>query len=265
MESNFFVSQELNEWHQQPGMDAARSSRKHLPANTTSALVLVADDDPPVAAVLCAHLEGHGLRTRIARDGPEALQLFRRFRPDLVLLDTDLPGLDGLDVLRAIREHHSTPVIMLSALAGDVHKLVALRLGADDFLVKPFNPFELVARVQAVFRRTHAQPTPTAAIRVGALDIDLQAHCVVAHDRTGRAQPLPLTLTEFRLLSLLASQPGRCFSRAQLIERCLPESDALDRVIDSHLSKLRQKLQNAGQTGLIKTIRGVGYRLTPDD
>lgn len=229
-------------------------------------LVLVVEDEPGITSVLTAYLEREGLRSRVAVDGHEAVRLFKQVRPDLVLLDIHLPHMDGVDVLRAIRNEGQTPVIMVTALADDVDKLLALRLGADDYVVKPFNPPEVVARVRAVLRRTQkeAQLAP-APIRVGPVEIDGHAHSAAVYDEAGRPHPLPLTLTEFRLLSCLASQPRRCFSRAYLIEHCLPESDALERVIDSHLSKLRRKLQLAGQENLIETVRGIGYRLWPWD
>ncbi len=230
-------------------------------------LVLVVEDEPSIASILTAYLEREGLRARQVGDGTAALQLFRQLRPDLVLLDIHLPGIDGLDILRAIRDEGQTPVIMVTALADDVDKLLGLRLGADDYVVKPFSPPEVVARVRAVLRRTSQPPTArlTASIRVGRIEIDHHAHEALCHETDGRTVPLPLTLTEFRLLACLAAQPRRCFSRSHLIEHCLPESDALDRVIDSHLSKLRRKLQQAGQGELIETVRGIGYRFWPGD
>lgn len=238
------------------------SSPSSAPA---SPLVLVVEDEPGIASILIAYLQREGLRTQQAGDGLQALQLFRQLRPDIVLLDIHLPGMDGVDVLREIRSDGQTPVIMVTALADDVDKLLGLRLGADDYVVKPFSPAEVVARVRAVLRRTQ-QPAARAAapIRVGRIEIDQEAHAALAYDDVGRATALPLTLTEFRLLACLAAQPRRCFSRSHLIEHCLPESDALDRVIDSHLSKLRRKLQQAGQGDLIETVRGIGYRLWPN-
>src|SRR2546427_817219 len=165
----------------------------------TTPLVLVVEDEPAIASILTAYLERDGLRSRMASDGQEALQLFRLLRPDLVLLDIHLPGMDGIDVLRAIRDDSQTPVIMVTALADDVDKLLALRLGADDYVVKPFNPPEVVARVRAVLRRTQARKNPAPApIRVGPIEIDAEAHSAVVYDNEGRALPLPLTLTEFR-------------------------------------------------------------------
>lgn len=239
---------------------------KSMNASVSVPLILVVEDELGISSVLAAYLERDGLRVQLAQDGQEAVQFFTQFQPDLVLLDIHLPQMDGIDVLRTIRSHGQTPVIMLTALADDVNKLVALRLGADDYVVKPFNPAEVVARVRAVLRRSQPrnesqEPVP---IRVGALEINEQEHMALVYDSKARPKPLALTLTEFRLLSLLASQPKRCFSRAYLIDNCLPESDALERVIDSHLSKLRRKLQLAGQDNLIETVRGVGYRLWPE-
>lgn len=210
--------------------------------------------------MLDAYIRRDGLRCATAADGLEGLHLFRTMRPDLVLLDIHLPGMDGLDLLKEIRSEGQTPVIIVTALADDVDKLLGLRLGADDYVVKPFNPAEVVARIRAVLRRTSAQPEQ-APIRVGSIEIDEQGHVAMVHLDEGRAVPLPLTLTEFRLLACLAAQPRRCFSRSFLIEHCLPESEALERVIDSHISKLRRKLQIAGQGDLIEAVRGIGYRL----
>lgn len=227
-------------------------------------LVLVVEDEPSIADILLAYLKRDGLRTHHAATGPAALQLFRQLRPDLVLLDIRLPGADGVDVLRDIRAESLTPVIMVTAMTDDVDKLLGLRMGADDYIAKPFNPAEVVARVRAVLRRSSPVDTAVVTIRVGRIEIDETAHAASAFDESGVAQPLALTLTEYRLLAHLARQPRRCFSRAELITACMPESDALDRVVDSHLSKLRRKLQLAGCGDLIETVRGIGYRLWPE-
>ena len=238
--------------------------------SSTGPLVLLVEDEPNISDILLAYLQRDGLRTLHTADGSEALTLFRRFRPDLVLLDIRLPGMDGVDLLKSIRNESDTPVIMVSALAEDLDKMLALRLGADDYVVKPYNPAEVVARVRAVLRRTHRSdsPSPNATqipLRIGSLEIDPQSYSASVRDAQHQSiQPLPLTLTEFRLLQCLAKHPRRCFSRNELIEACLPESEALDRVIDSHLSKLRRKLQDAGCGELIETVRGVGYRLCQD-
>ncbi|QXZ08825.1 response regulator [Comamonas sp. Y33R10-2] len=245
---------------------SAHKTMTNLSQQASMPMVLVVEDEPQIAGVLSAYLERDGLRIRMAYDGQEALQIFRQLRPDLVLLDIHLPKVDGVDVLKMIRNESDVPVIMVTALAGDVDKLLALRMGADDYVVKPFNPPEVVARVRAVLRRSQVKPAVVAApIRVGPIEIDVEAHSAAVYDDQGNAVGLSLTLTEFRLLACLAAQPRRCFSRSYLIENCLPESDALERVIDSHLSKLRRKLQLAGQDGLIETVRGIGYRLWPWD
>ncbi len=237
------------------------------PSQAPAPLILVVEDEPGIASILTAYLQRDGLRAQHAADGLEALRLFRQIRPDMVLLDIHLPGMDGLDLLREIRSDGQTPVIMVTAVADDVDKLLGLRMGADDYVVKPFSPPEVVARVRAVLRRAQSQPAaPSRAagpIRVGRIEIDQEAHAAFVHAEDGQSVALPLTLTEFRLLACLAAQPRRCFSRSHLIEHCLPESDALDRVIDSHLSKLRRKLQQAGQGDLIETVRGIGYRFWP--
>ncbi|URI08540.1 response regulator [Aquincola tertiaricarbonis] len=226
--------------------------------------ILVVEDEPGIADVLLAYLRRDGMRAELATSGEAALDTFRRLRPDLVLLDVRLPGIDGLDVLRVLRAESHVPVLMVTARAEDVDKLLALRMGADDYVVKPFSPPEVVERVRAVLRRTgigrQAELAP-AVLRVGQLEIDPQAHR--ARVIGDAPQDLALTLTEFRLLACLAAQPQRCFSRAQLVEAALPDSDALERVIDSHLSKLRRKLEQAGLPELIDTVRGVGYRLWP--
>jgi DNA-binding response OmpR family regulator len=238
----------------------------NTPSSPPGPLVLVVEDEPGIASILTAYLQRDGMRAQQVGDGEQALRLFRQLRPDMVLLDIHLPGMDGLDLLRAIRDAGQTPVIMITALADDVDKLLGLRLGADDYVVKPFSPPEVVARVRTVLRRARQQPPAAglAPIRIGSIEIDQQAHAALVYQPDGSAVSLPLTLTEFRLLACLAAQPRRCFSRSHLIEHCLPESDALDRVIDSHLSKLRRKLQQAGQEELIETVRGIGYRLWPD-
>lgn len=240
----------------------------NTPVPLPGPLILVVEDEPDIASIITAYLRRDGLRAHLTGDGLEALRLFRELRPALVLLDIHLPGMDGLDVLRAIREEGQTPVIMLTALADDIDKLLGLRLGADDYVVKPFSPPEVVARVRAVLRRARQSPTAhrsAAPIRVGRIEIDQESHTALAYGDDGAVTALPLTLSEFRLLACLAAQPRRCFSRSHLIEHCLPESGALDRVIDSHLSKLRRKLQLAGQGELIETVRSIGYRFLPGE
>ncbi|WP_027882336.1 response regulator transcription factor [Meiothermus rufus] len=219
-------------------------------------LVLVVEDEPEIAEILEGYLRREGFRTERASDGRQALHLLRAAQPDLVLLDIMLPEMDGLEVLRRIRSNGNTPVILVTARTEDLDKLLGLELGADDYVTKPFSPREVVARVKAVLRRAMPPEGPRTLLRVGPLEIDSQK--VVA--RVG-AERLDLTPTEFRLLEALARTPGKAFTRAELLETALPESDALERVVDVHLKNLRRKLEQAGAGGLLETVRGVGYRL----
>jgi two-component system response regulator AdeR len=182
--------------------------------------------------------------------------VFRAAKPDLVLLDIMLPEMDGMEVLRRIRGEGNTPVIMVTARTEDLDKLLGLELGADDYISKPFSPREVVARVKAVLRRSIAAETSKGVLRVGLLEVDTER--VLA--KAGQ-QRLDLTPTEFRLLETLARVPGRAFSRMELLEAALPESDALERVVDVHMKNLRRKLEGAGAPYLLETVRGVGYRL----
>ncbi len=223
-----------------------------------SALILIVEDEPHLAEVLEAYAKQEGFRSERAADGHTALTLYRAAKPDLVLLDIMLPGKSGLDVLRSIRAESATPVILVTARAEETDHIVGLELGADDYVVKPFRPREVMARVRAVLRRAsavlEAGDTP---LRVGPLDIDRRA---VSASVSGRE--LQLTPTEFRLLSHLAAAPGRAFTREELLEAALPDSDALERVVDAHLAGARRKLEAAGAAGLLHTVRGVGYRLS---
>ncbi len=231
--------------------------------NSPAALVLVAEDEPEIADILRAYLAREGLRSAHAANGREALELHLSLRPDLLLLDVRMPLLDGWQVLAEVRRRGSTPIIMITAHDQDVDKLSALRMGADDYVVKPFNPAEVAARARAVLRRTLGGGEGNGGagvLRTGPLEIDLDAFRVSVRSDRGE-QALALTLTEFRLLAHLARMPRRVFSRSELLHACLPESDALERTVDSHLSKLRRKLEEAGVGGLPVSVRGVGYCL----
>ncbi len=226
--------------------------------------ILLIEDETEIAEILRLYLEHEGFVCQHVTDGRRSLELLRRLKPDLIVLDIRLPGQNGIDILQNLRAESAVPVIMVTALSDDVNKLVSLRLGADDYITKPFNPAEVVARVHAVLRRAQGGgqggARDQAVVQVGPLSIDSARHMVQV-TLADSVQNLGLTLTEFKLLEFLARQPDRCFSRYELIEACMPESDALDRVVDSHLSKLRKKLNEAGCTGMIETVRGVGYRL----
>lgn len=224
-----------------------------------AALVLIAEDDVDIAGILEAYLTREGFRTVHARDGKVALELHLSLKPDIVLVDVTMPRLDGWEVLAELRRRGHTPVIMITALDKEVDRLQGLRIGADDYIVKPFNPIEVVARAKAVLRRAglvHAG----AVVRVGDLTIDLDSY-QVRLEKNGDIKSLTLTLTEFRLLAHLARTANKVFTRGELVDACLPGSEALDRTVDSHLSKLRKKLEQAGGEGMLASIRGVGYRL----
>lgn len=225
-----------------------------------NALILIAEDDSEIADIIRAYLEREGFRTVHAPDGRVALDLHRALKPDLILLDVSMPRMDGWEVLSAVRQNSTTPVIMVTALDQDIDKLQALRIGADDYVVKPFNAVEVVARTKAVLRRT-AGERPGGVLRVSSLEIDQEAHEVRKIGADDHITRLALTLTEFRLLVHLAKHPHRVFSRGELVDACLPGSDALDRTVDSHVSKLRRKLGQAGLADMPEGIRGVGYRL----
>ncbi len=225
-----------------------------------NALILVAEDEPEIAAILTSYLERDGFRTVTAADGDTALLHHQMLKPDLVLLDVHMPKRDGLAVLSELRRRGSTPVIMATARAEDLDKLTALNIGADDYVVKPFNPMEVVARVKAVLRRSSCAMADQTVLRVGVVEIDTVCYMVsvIGADETTR---IDLTLTEYRILEHMARAPRRVFSRAELVDACMPESDALERTVDSHVSNLRRKLDAAGATGQCAVVRGVGYRL----
>jgi two-component system, OmpR family, response regulator AdeR len=223
--------------------------------------ILIVEDELEIAEVLEAYLRRDGFQTERAADGARALEFWRASKPDLILLDIQIPAPDGLEVLRRVRAASSTPVIMLTARAEDIDRLLGLELGADDYVVKPFSPREVVARVKAVLRR--AQPQEIRHLHrvththTGTM-LEVDALSVMA--RVGERR-LDLTPTEFRLLEALARSPGRAFSRVELIEVALPDSDALERVVDAHLKNLRRKLDDCGVGEMLETVRGIGYRL----
>lgn len=220
-------------------------------------LILIIEDERDIAEILEAFLRQRGFSTEWARDGEEALRLFRAAAPDLVLLDLLIPRIDGLEVIRTIRRESQTPVIMLSARSEEIDKVLGLELGADDYITKPFRPLEVVARINAVLRRYQAAGLPPdQPLRAGPIEVDVNK--ALAHAAGNRLQ---LTSTEFRLLQHFAAQPGRVFSRQELLDLAMPESDALERVIDVHIGNLRRKLSAAGVEDVLVTVRGMGFRL----
>ena len=238
------------------------SQPSFLATTPPAALVLIAEDEPQIARILAGYLERDGYRTAFALDGQEALQQHLALVPDLLLLDVQMPRVDGWGVLAEVRRRGETPVIMLTARDQDADKLAALRVGADDYIIKPFNPAEVVARVAAVLRRSRVRHHPVGGqrLRCGPIEIDQETY-VASVLRDGAPVPLTLTLTEFRLLAHLARTPRRVCSRLELLESCMPESNSMERTVDSHVSKLRKKLEEAGVPNMPVSLRGVGYRL----
>jgi len=229
-----------------------------------SSRILIVEDEREIADLLAAYIERAGFEIARATTVQEAVRAHAQFRPDLVLLDIGLPGGDGLSVLTTIRRRMETPVIMVTAHDDDVTKLSSLRIGADDYVIKPFNPAEVVERIRAVLRRVNGV-SARRTLTIGKLVIELDARLVTCgDDEDGDAARLPLTPTEFEILAHMARQPRRAFTRTELLEAASPDSDAYDRVIDSHLSKLRQKLALVGCGDMIEPVRGVGYRLWSD-
>jgi len=227
--------------------------------------ILVVDDDREIVRLMQAYLEQNGYEVLVAYDGETALHMLRRERPDLVLLDLMLPRRDGRDVTRVVRGDASLaamPIIMLTARVEDSDKIIGLELGADDYVTKPFNPGEVMARVRAVLRRAQGEANPQRLIRTGSLTIDLDRHEVKVE-----GEPVHLTRTEFALLQALAEQPGRALTRVEMIEEGLGYSyEGMDRTVDSHIKNLRRKLDEAGGAAhLVETVFGVGYRLAEGD
>lgn len=221
--------------------------------------ILIIEDDTDAADVLGAYLRRENYEVSMVHDGRLGLELIQRLRPDLILLDVMLPGMNGTEILTAVRRQGSTPVIMVTAMGDMPDKIGALRYGADDYVVKPYNPGEVVARVQAVLRRISQGPE-VASLRWQGLEVDTTMMTAGVNHDDGQRTILELTPTEFSLLTTLMEAPVRPFSRQMLLERCLPESDALERAVDTHVYNLRKKLEAAGISGVLVNVRGVGYR-----
>jgi DNA-binding response OmpR family regulator len=221
--------------------------------------VLVVEDEMKIARVVRDYLEHAGFDVIVVGDGEAAIASARAARPDLVILDLGLPGMDGMDVARELRRNNETPIVMLTARGEETDRIVGLELGADDYVVKPFSPKELVARVRAVLRRTGVANTISiqAPISVGDVRIDPSRLQVTAGDRA-----VELTPTEFQLLSTLAREPGRVFTRGQLLDAIHGVAFASnERAIDAHVNNIRRKLEpEPGRPRYLLTVHGVGYR-----
>lgn len=223
--------------------------------------ILVVDDDKQIVRLIESYLSQSGFRVTTAFDGEAALHAIRREKPDLVVLDLMLPGRDGKDVTRTVRadpDLAALPVIMLTARVTDTDKIVGLELGADDYITKPFNPAEVVARVRAVLRRTAGGTQVGRTLRSGTLSLDPERH-----DVTLSGDPVELTPTEFAILEVLMKHPGRAFTRGELIETALGYTyEGLERTVDSHVKNLRRKIEeDPARPAVIQTVYGVGYRL----
>src|SRR3982075_602222 len=222
------------------------------------ATILLVDDEPRIVQLVRDYLEHGGFTVLVASDGASALRTARTGRPDLVILDLGLPGLDGLGVARALRRDGEVPIIMLTARTEESDKLVGLELGADDYMTKPFSPKDLVARVRAVLRQDEGMRSPTDVIRVGA-DVEMDVPRMAAHFGERRVD---LTKTEFQLLATMARQPGRVFTRAQLLDAVRGVAfESYERAIDAHIKNVRKKVEPDPKTPrFVLTVFGVGYR-----
>ena len=228
----------------------------------TQGSILIVEDDKKTASLVELYLQREGFRTVIAADGREALELARLHDPILVVLDLMLPFVDGWEVCRQLRSWSDVPVIMLTARGEEVDRISGLTLGADDYVVKPFSPRELVARVKAILRRGRLDTSSERTVwshKDLILDVDKRRVSM-------GGQAISLTVHEYNLLKALMTRPGRVFSRAELLDRLYPDGEAvIDRVIDVHIGKLRQKIEeDSSQPRHILTVRGIGYRFAEE-
>jgi len=223
--------------------------------------ILVVDDEPKIIQLTQDYLENAGFSVISAGDGERALAIIQVEKPDLVVLDLGLPGVDGLDVCRSLRKRSNLPIIMLTARDEETDKLIGLELGADDYITKPFSPKELVARVRSVLRRSELVQEGREVIRVGDVTLDLPRMQVTV----GEVE-IELTATEFQLLQALASQPGRIFTRSQLLSAVHGVAiESYERAIDAHIKNIRRKLEPVPrEPRYIQTVYGVGYRFSDE-
>jgi len=224
--------------------------------------VLIVEDDRNTAALVATYLEREGFATVVIHDGGQALQAAGNCHPVFVILDVMLPNLDGWEICRTLRKSSDVPVLILTAREEEVDRVAGLAMGADDYVVKPFSPRELVERVKAILRRSRpASPTAAGVLSLAGLELDPEKHRVT---RDGRL--VTLTSWEYKLLHALMSSPGRAFSREELLSQCYQNSEAvIDRVIDVHIGKLRQKIEDdPAQPRFILTVRGHGYRFNDE-
>jgi len=219
--------------------------------------ILIVEDETRLAEILEAYLQREGFRTERAKDGQRALELWRAAQPDLILLDIMLPLIDGFEVARRIRSESSVPIIMLTAKDDEIDKLLGLGLGADDYVVKPYSPREVVARMKAVLRRSSGMAVENQSFKVGTIAIDLGQYTAQCN-----GQEISLTASELRLLAALAKNPGMVKNRLELLAASGEEDSFADeRAVDAHIKNIRKKLGDCSEQ--LETVRGVGYRLRP--
>ncbi len=223
--------------------------------------ILIIEDEIELTRVLSSYLDQANYQVITAEQGDVGLALWSEKKPDLVILDLNLPGMDGLDIAREIRRKSDTPIIMVTARVEETDRLIGLELGADDYITKPFSPREVVARVRAVLRRAGTSQESLDVLRIGALEIDLSGHDVSLND-----EKIDLTPTEFTLLETMASQPGRVFTRLQLLDASQGMAyEGYERTIDAHIKNLRAKIEpDAKEPTYIETVFGIGYRFSKD-
>ena len=238
---------------------AGRQTRETSNSKNMGSTILIVEDDPNTLEIVELYLRRDGHKVLKSQDGAEGLRLAREARPDLVVLDLMLPGMDGTEVCRALRDESETPVVMLTARVEEEDRLTGLDLGADDYITKPFSPRELAARVRAVLRRTARDDLSQgpAELAYGDVKLDMRLRAVYANHKQ-----VTLTPTEFRLLVMLIREPGRIFTREQIIDRVFGyDFDGFDRTVDAHVSNLRRKLgASSDGSGYIHTVYGVGYK-----
>lgn len=221
--------------------------------------ILIIEDDANTSALIAVYLKREGFRAETAEDGEAGLNLAEQLHPDLVILDLMLPKIDGWEVCRRLQQDAKIPIIMLTARGEEIDRIAGLTLGADDYVVKPFSPRELVARVKAVLRRSSAvEAVDETILSRGDIFLDLEKRRLLVHK-----QQVPLTPHEYRLLKTLMERPGRIFTRDELLDRLYPRGEAMviDRVVDVHIGKLRQKIEpDLSRPIYILTVRGIGYQ-----
>ncbi|MEM6621104.1 MAG: response regulator transcription factor [Pseudomonadota bacterium] len=223
--------------------------------------ILVVDDDPHIREVVCFALDKAGMTTRAAPDGAAALGLTEAEPPDLIVLDINMPEMDGLELCRQLRRSSDVPILFLSSRDEEIDRVLGLELGADDYVTKPFSPRELVARINAILKRARSGPSdePETKVKLGLLEVD-----PTEHRAFWDGDEVQLTATEFQMLLVMAKQPRRVFTRDDLMKAVYaPGIHVSDRTLDSHVRHVRAKLASFGAEGLIETVHGVGFRLMP--